>query len=203
MKFFARIDNQQIGPLSLAQLVEAGIRPSTYVWTKGMPCWQKAEDVPDICRAMRRHLAGLDPETGAELAVIASSSPKSAYDNSVSANDSTQQPDINKSPRMFLRNMPEPTDSTDYSARPQGVSVIMAIAATVLCFPFTGLVAIYYAMKCNARWKMSLQEGLSPHERDVQQRMAHNDARIYRMMIGITFFIGLIMIGFALTRTGF
>ena len=67
MKFFARIDDTQVGPLGLGQLIEAGVRPSTYVWHKGMADWEKAEDVPEICRAMRRALAGLDPETGMEI----------------------------------------------------------------------------------------------------------------------------------------
>lgn len=66
VKYFARINRRQVGPLTLQQLLQAGVRPTSYVWCKGMPDWQPAAEVPDICRAMRRALAGLDPETGAE-----------------------------------------------------------------------------------------------------------------------------------------
>lgn len=64
MKFFAQLSDRQIGPLTISELIEAGVRPSTYVWHKGMSDWAKAEDVPEVCRAMRRALAGFDPETG-------------------------------------------------------------------------------------------------------------------------------------------
>lgn len=55
------ISGRQVGPLELEQIVEAGVRPDTYVWCKGMSDWQKASDVPDICRYFRLRLAGVLP----------------------------------------------------------------------------------------------------------------------------------------------
>lgn len=61
MKIFAMIDGRQRGPMELDDLVEAGVRPHTYVWCKGMADWQMACDVPDICRYFRLRLAGVLP----------------------------------------------------------------------------------------------------------------------------------------------
>lgn len=61
MKIFAMIDGRQVGPMDLDDIVEAGVRPDTYVWSKGMADWQKAAEVPDICRYFRLRLAGVLP----------------------------------------------------------------------------------------------------------------------------------------------
>lgn len=61
MKIFAMIDGRQVGPMDLDDIVEAGVRPDTYVWSKGMADWQKAAEVPDLCRYFRLRLAGVLP----------------------------------------------------------------------------------------------------------------------------------------------
>lgn len=61
MQIFAMIDGRQTGPLQLDNLVEAGVGPDTYVWSKGMADWEKASEVPDICRYFRLRLAGVLP----------------------------------------------------------------------------------------------------------------------------------------------
>ncbi len=38
----------RIGPLSIHQLSERGIEPSTLVWTAGMPDWSRADNVPEL-----------------------------------------------------------------------------------------------------------------------------------------------------------
>ena len=53
------IDGRQIGPIALEEVVDAGVRPDTYVWAKGMPDWVQASEVPDICRFFRLRLAGV------------------------------------------------------------------------------------------------------------------------------------------------
>lgn len=62
MKIFAMIGGKQVGPMMLDDIVDAGVRPDTYVWCKGMPDWQKASEVPDICRYFRLRLAGVLPD---------------------------------------------------------------------------------------------------------------------------------------------
>ena len=38
----------RVGPLSIIQLAERGIEPSTLVWTAGMPDWTRADCVPEL-----------------------------------------------------------------------------------------------------------------------------------------------------------
>lgn len=190
MKYFARIDKQQVGPLSLNELVKAGVRPSTWVWAKGMSDWQRAEDVPEICRAMRRMLAGFDPETG-ELA-------SSGKDQKNEADQSSSE--LTGEQKIYLHTLPEPPENKDYSLPPRNVSIIMAILATIVCFPITGIVAIWFAMKSKSDWKMSQHKDLTPEQSLAWRRKAHDDARIYQMMIGITFFMGFIVAGFTFMR---
>lgn len=89
----------------------------------------------------------------------------------------------------------------DYSVPPQGVSIISAVIAMILCFPITGILAIYFAWKCKAQWQRSEEAGLSNEERLELRRKSYDSARLYRMMIGITFCMGIIMIGLTLSRT--
>ena len=53
-RYFVRIDGKQIGPLSPEEVVASGVRPSTYIWRKGLDGWIKAEEDADICREIRR-----------------------------------------------------------------------------------------------------------------------------------------------------
>lgn len=194
MKYFARIDKRQVGPLSLGELLKAGVRPSTYVWAKGMDDWQHAEDVPEICRAMRRALAGYDPETG-ELLSNQDNKANNPSDNSTA----DVSPD-NVGRRLFLGSLPEPPDTRDYSVPPKGVSIILPILATLCCFPITGLIAIWFAMKSKSDWKMSEQQGVDKAQKEAWQRKAHDDARLYKMMMGITVSLGIMMAGYTFMR---
>lgn len=191
MKYYARINKENVGPLSLKELVEAGIRPSTYVWCKGMPDWQHAEDNPEICRAMRRYLAGLDPETGRDLSIA----------NTPSDETSSAEDNLPGNMPIGLRGIPEPPAQINYDVKPAGVSIFLAIIVTICCFPITGIVAIFFAMRCSTDWKMSETSGISDKERDKYRKKAYEDARIYKMMIGISIFMGLIMVGFTFSRT--
>ncbi len=40
--------DNRVGPLSIAQLAEKGIEPSTLVWTAGMADWARADSVPEL-----------------------------------------------------------------------------------------------------------------------------------------------------------
>lgn len=61
MKYFAMIDGRQYGPMELDEMVREGVRPDTYVWSKGMEDWMQASEVPDICRYFRQRLSGTLP----------------------------------------------------------------------------------------------------------------------------------------------
>ena len=53
------IDGKRCGPYELEELADAGVRPGTYIWCKGMDDWEKAEDVADVCRMFRNRLYDL------------------------------------------------------------------------------------------------------------------------------------------------
>ena len=42
------VDDNRVGPLSLAPLSERGIEPSTLVWTAGMADWTRADCLPEL-----------------------------------------------------------------------------------------------------------------------------------------------------------
>ena len=62
MKYYAMSGDRRIGPFTLEELPENGVRPDTYVWTKGMPDWKRASEVADICRYFRLRLSNSLPE---------------------------------------------------------------------------------------------------------------------------------------------
>ena len=75
MRYFAMIEGERRGPYELAELADAGVRPDTYVWCKGMDDWQMAEDVADICRFYRQRIFDLTHPTRSEIARPANSAP--------------------------------------------------------------------------------------------------------------------------------
>ena len=53
VKYRIYVNNQQYGPFTVDELIRNGVTPSTLVWTKGMPGWAKAADVPQIAAKIR------------------------------------------------------------------------------------------------------------------------------------------------------
>ncbi len=201
-KYFARFDRKTEGPFTLTQLVDAGVRPGTYVWCKGMDDWAKAQDVADICRAMRCRLAGL-PIPGEESADIRT--PEVQDGNSsglqgVSQGKSDAYNDfgnIERQQRIFSRfgGFPEQPVEPDYNLKPMGISIFYAVLLTLFCFPITGAVAIWAAYKFNSLWNLSEQDDISGEERRSLRIRAYEKARVYRMMVGLSLSLGLLWVG--------
>ena len=40
--------DNRVGPLSISQLSQRGLEPSTMVWTAGMADWTRADNVPEL-----------------------------------------------------------------------------------------------------------------------------------------------------------
>lgn len=130
MKYFAMIDDRQIGPFELEESVKEGVRPDTYVWCKGMPDWMPAKDVPDICRYFRQRLSGTLPTL---------KNPSQAAADNLVAEQLEQEELIKQFPpqlRGFVRksgikltkdNVPQP-DSPHHSALP----IILYIVCLIL-----------------------------------------------------------------------
>lgn len=187
MKYFAIIDGEQRGPLELYQLAEAGVRPSTYVWCKGMDDWEKAEDVADICRLYRNRLYDLmhPGSVKAEQRMVEAAQAADMYA------DAGTPPAF---PTRFDRYLSEsdehiPTleeiDSMENRDVPPMNVLPVAIIAAVLFFPPTGIAAIYYAYKSRKDWNNGLHE------------QSHENCRSAKMWTGITFSLGIILYAFA------
>ena len=48
MKFWIRVNGEQVGPMDIEQLKGQNITPTTYVWCAGMKDWSYARDVADL-----------------------------------------------------------------------------------------------------------------------------------------------------------
>lgn len=180
------IDGRQCGPFELSQFKEAGIRPDTYVWCKEMPDWEKARDVADICRYFRRHLAGITDTTENQTSAHAADNHPSDTDNDIPLRFRYM---VGKSGAA-----PEPTSGIQPdTSRPPGNILPLAVLLTLLCFPLTGFVAIYYSFMSNRFWAESQKQTEKAEE---YRETAHEYARQAKMWTGITFFLGLILMAF-------
>lgn len=47
-EYYIVVNDNRVGPLTLTQLSERGIEPSTLVWTAGMADWARADSVPEL-----------------------------------------------------------------------------------------------------------------------------------------------------------
>lgn len=190
MRYFAMIDGERRGPFELENLAEAGVRPDTYVWCKGMADWEKAEDVADICRYYRQRIFDLMHPSAAPAPVEAAEVPQGPVDS-----------------LEALRNAPIAPPVTD-TTRPPAPTLFLSLFLTLFCFPFTGFVAIYYSYKARKSWQESQRSesqnsrGLyDESEREKLRVQAHDYDRQAKMWIGITFFLGMIFYAFVGHKT--
>lgn len=139
MKYYAMVDDRQVGPYTLDELMEAGIGPDTYVWCKGMADWERADDNADICRYYRQRLSRLQHPQPATPVTPAAGEAEPQEEGMV-------YPDLSELPDLAAH---------DPSVPPPPGLMAAAIAVTVLCFPPTGIAAIYYARKAAQEWKKS------------------------------------------------
>lgn len=200
MKYFAIIDGKKCGPFELNDLPAAGVRPSTYVWCKGMPDWEKAEDVADICRLYRGRLYDL-LHPSAPVAEAPSYSGDTPSEGAPSRFDNILQD-------TRLPSIEEIDSRQDMTKAPVNM-LPAAILVTLLFFPPLGIFAIYFAVASRRCWKkageISASENIKTNSQgDISasdwRRLAHDYCRAAKMWTGITFFIGLILYGFLLSR---
>ena len=185
MKYYAMIDGERKGPFQLEELPGAGVRPSTYIWCKGMPDWQKAEENPDVCRLFRNHLYDRMHPMGELPGVSASELEKYRIkeDEPPAQYPSRFDGILNKAGEDGLPTLEEIDAREDKSVPPLNM-VPYAWLVTFLCFLPTGIVALIFAYKSRTQWKAGNKD------------MAHDYARSAKMWVGITFFLGMIFWAF-------
>lgn len=187
-KYYAMINDRRCGPFTLEELADAGVRPDTYVWSRDLPDWTHADEVADICQFFRKRIADLKRPRPAELPAPSQETPE--------VQEETPE-------RIWLHNLPEPEEDPadhDPSQPPPPMLLPLAIMVTLLCFPPTGIVAIYYAVKARKDWaeacrsdsRSSAQLYSDSERRDIREHMA---ACVRRSMMwtGISAFLGMIV----------
>lgn len=182
-KYYAMIDGEQKGPFSLEELPRAGVRPSTYIWCKGMADWQKAEENADVCRLFRNHLYDImHPAPSSEIKQddlerykVQPDAPKgpfpTRFDKYLQETGENPLPSIEEIEEQKDKQIP-PVSMIGY-----------AWLVTIFCFFPTGIPALIFAYKSKNAWKKGDNTG------------AHELNRKAKMWTGITFFIGLIGYG--------
>lgn len=188
MKYFAMIDGVQKGPFTLEELPGAGVRPSTYIWCKGMADWEKAEDNADVCRLFRNHLydimhptpkpvettgIGMNQPSGTDFAGYTNPSP-TRFDAFLRDDPNSHIPTLEEIEAQHVDDIP-PVSMVGYAW----------IAMLLFCLP-TGLAALIFAYKSKSAWK----EG--------RHKEAHDFCRQSKMLVGISFFLGIILYSFIL-----
>ena len=196
-KYFVIIDDEQRGPYSLDELIGIGLRPTSYVWTKSMPDWQQAKDVPDICRLFRQHLGGVleSVKRNSEKNELDSRSQRQSQD----VTPSTEEDAVNGVRFRGFGVQGPPPDLTDYNVPPTNL-LPLAFISMIFCCPLTGIVATYYAWRANSLWKSTSNPSLGSEELDSLRKRSHDAARRGRMWIGFTICISLIVAGFLMTH---
>lgn len=180
-------DEGQKGPFELDRLMEMGVGPDTYVWRKGMTDWEKARDVADICRYYRQRIFNINHPAPAR-----EESPESPQEKD---EDITQ----------FLispRGLKESEETIDTSVAPPSM-IFVSFLLTILCFPFTGIVAVYYSIRTRMAWEQASRSNAkgegklyTDKEREELRIIAHDYSRMAKMWAGITFFLGFILYSF-------
>lgn len=186
-KYYAYIDDRQVGPLDLNQLADAGVRPSTYIWCKGMDDWQRADEVEEVRNLFLQHL-NRRRETREEKrpAPLPEQQRPSDYFNT----GSSGAPKEDERPPKFRFgrfgvDLPEPDQIGPDTNNPPQVSMVLAVLALLLCFWPTAIVAIYFTHKAQKTWN-----GANGNE-DMKKR-AHDYARLAKMWLGFSVAFGII-----------
>lgn len=185
-KYFAYIDGEQQGPFDVQELINIGLRPSTYVWCKGMDDWHRADEVDEIRSLFKRHLEE-KRDTQVEEPVKQPNLQQSPFGPNPQ-NPPEEEPQ--EKPIRFGRIPASVEPEPDYDLPPQ-VSMTLAVISLVLCFPPTGIAAVIYAYKTQKYWQQALAEQDRETSLELKKR-AHDCARQAKMWLGITVCLGII-----------
>lgn len=180
MKYYAFIDGAQKGPFDLDQLADAGVRPSTYVWSKDMDDWHRADEVEEIRNVFRRHIDTQEERRRAEEERIKAAAP------AVSAAPPQEAPPAER-PRLRF-GLPEVEEQEDLS-RPPHLSMTLAVLSLLLCFPPTGIVSVIFTYKAQRAWQDALMD---PKGGEHLRRQSHEYERLAKMWLGLTVAFGVI-----------
>lgn len=188
-KYYAMLDGEQKGPFSLEELPAAGVRPSTYIWCKGMDDWQKAEENADVCRLFRNHLYDKMHPGDPAVQSITPDNVTSADDKWKIQPPKPHDPHASRFDRFLQQAGEDPLPSLDEIEAQKDKSVpplsmvSYAWLVTIFCFFPTGIVALVFAYKSKNFWNKGDTD------------LAYEYNRRAKMWTGVTLCIGIIGYG--------
>lgn len=186
---------RQIGPIPMSRLADLGVTPDTWIWSKGMAGWIRADEDADICRIFRQRLAELQhPVTVPTVPAGSGGMPPHPTP--------TPEPGSREELRQIMAEAfseaPDPAEEDPDMPPPRGL-LFVAILATIFCFPITGAVAIWHAVTARRLWKeaeRSTSKSSGPLYSESERTQLRNEMaasiRSAKMWTGITIFVGLI-----------
>lgn len=156
MKYYAIINDEQIGPMELPELVDRGLMPDTWVWCKGMDDWKQANEVADICRFFRNRIFDLMHPTTPEPDDTPASPPPYMADEDYkglkrrdfyqAVGEQIQQSQVDPDDEKLSQNIPP--------ARLPGWLTALAI---ILFFPL-GIPGMLMSQKAQKQWMAGLKK---------------------------------------------
>lgn len=185
-KYYAFIDGDQKGPFTLDQLIEIGVHPSTYVWSKDMADWERADSVEEIRNRFRNHIENRQFEKTSEPEVAQVAGGGAIAPSSPQGNDRERQ----ERPVRFP--LPEMEDEIDIHQPPR-VSMTLSILSLLLCFVPTGIAAVYFTYKAQKTWDEATRwKDSGDGNIEDLKRKAHEYERLSKMWLGLTVAFGII-----------
>lgn len=188
-RWFAMINNQQVGPYTIDTLLSMGLNAYTPVWQNGMPDWVEAGTVAEIMR----HLQSTPPPHNDPYGSRTQNDRQSSYGQYGAYGQNSQQQNFAYGGSNYGYNRGG-YDNNGFNA-PQSIHfnwLPYAIAATVVGFFFScigcifGIIGIVNANKANANYAIG---------NDSLGDQANNTAKVMTI-------VGFVLAGIGLLATG-
>lgn len=175
--YYAMIGSERVGPMSLAELRNLPLTPSTPVWRTGMPNWADASTFPELADRF-----GMMPPP--------SQAPSPAYGGGYGqpAGGGYQQPSPGYQQGAYNpgygNNDGRPPMPDNYLA--------WSIVATLLCCLPTGIVAIIYSSKVSSRYNEGDYDGAL---RAASSAKTWCIVSVVAALLWVVLYFGLFMLG--------
>ena len=131
--YYLDADMRQVGPVSLDDLVAAGVKGDTMVWHEGLEEWAKAGNLPEVVKAMERKARPATPEKPEKP-----ESPESPENP-----ESPESPEKPESPEAVV--IAAADDDESIPKRPSkrlGMNIAMMVLTTLNPFYILGLMLV-------------------------------------------------------------
>lgn len=139
MEYWVSINNNQVGPMSLDEVIALNPTADMLVWHPGMPDWEKAVNLPELA-----HLFMPKIETESQQTVDEKPEAEGDFEVSEKANITEEQQPQKTVPKQEKSPNPDKPCPPTY--------LLWAVLVTVLCCAVGGIPAIIYASQVKSKY---------------------------------------------------